>query len=91
MDIKRLSPLPPPTTGPAETNGAGKVFVAKTEAAASPAAVRELGAVLDALLDRAAERAGGLPAEAREALRAQLSEDPFFQSRLSRYLQRTEE
>lgn len=91
MDIKRLNPLPPPATGPAETNGTGKVFAAKVEVPAAKPAAREPGAVLDELLDRAAERMGGLPDEARQALRTQLSEDPFFQSRLSRYLQRSEE
>jgi len=91
MDIKRLSPLTPPTTGPAETNGTGKVFAAKAEATAEKPTAREPGAVLDELLDRAAERLGGLPDEARQALRTQLGEDPYLQSRLSRYLQRTEE
>lgn len=91
MDIKRLPPLQPPATGPAETNGTGKVFAPKVDTPAVKSAAREPGAVLDELLNRAAERMGGLPDEARHALRAQLSEDPFFQSRLTRYLQRTEE
>lgn len=88
MEIKRptnsfpTAPSAAETTGPAKTN-----FAAKLESTAPTATPRDAAAITEQLLDRASERAGGLPDSARGALRAQLDADPFFQERLKRYLE----
>ncbi len=85
MEIKRVAPQTPPTAASVDSAAPAKAFADKLEAAALSATP---AATLDSLLDRAAERMGGLPEAAREALKTQLAADPFFQSRLARYLEK---
>ena len=88
MEIKRPSNSFPVAPAAAETSGPAKTsFAAKLEHAAPAGTPRDAAAITELLLDRAAERAGGLPDSARAALRAQLEADPFFQGRLKRYLE----
>lgn len=86
MEIKRLSNPHVKTATVAETEASGAAFARKLEGT-GPAKAMEGGAaaLVEKLLDRAGERMGGLPEGAREALRTQLLNDPYFQSRLERY------
>ena len=87
MEIKRVAPQPPPKATAVDSAAPTKAFADKLESTANTSAP-DVSKTLDHLLDRAADRMGGLPADAREALKSQLSTDPFFQSRLTRYLEK---
>ena len=84
MEIKRVAPQNPPAASGVDAAAPTKAFADKLEVA-SP---KSTAPTLDHLLDRATERMGVLPEGAREALKTQLAADPFFQSRLARYLEK---
>ncbi len=93
MEIKRpvLSiPATATTTGNQSTGAVKSSFTDKlaSSAPAAPAAPVDAASVMERLLDRAAERMGGIPEGARAALRTQLESDPFFQARLKMYLEK---
>jgi len=89
MEIKRVAPQNPPSAASVDAAAPTPVFAGKLETtAAKKAAAPDAAATLNLLLDRAAARSGGLPPDAREALKSQLATDPFFQSRLTRFLEK---
>jgi len=89
MEIKRVAPQTPSPAASVDEAAPTQAFAGKLEATPTKKAVApDAAATLDLLLDRAAARSGGLPEAAREALKSQLATDPFFQSRLTRYLEK---